>query len=99
MDDDMPRKSGLELTGDGPERLGRAIMVRRAVLRLDRKDLAAKAGLSYPYVHQIETGTRTPSVSALRRMATVLDMTDSDLLTLADDMPALEDAKRITGRS
>lgn len=96
---DMPRKSGLALTGDEPERLGRALMVRRAVLRLDRKDLAEKAGLSYPYVHQIENGTRTPSVAALRRMAAVLDVSDADLLTLAGDMPSLEDAKRVTGRS
>lgn len=95
----MPRKSGLALTGDGPERLGRALMVRRAVLRLDRKDLAAKSGLSYPYVHQIENGMRTPSVSALKRMAAVLDTTDVELLTLAADMPSLEDAKQATGRS
>ena len=95
----MPRKSGLSLTGDGPERLGRALMVRRAVLRLDRKDLASKSGLSYPYVHQIENGMRTPSVSALKRMAAVLDVSDADLLALADDMPSLEDAKRVTGRA
>lgn len=95
----MPRKSGLSLTGDGPERLGRALMVRRAVLRLDRKDLASKAGLSYPYVHQIENGMRTPSVSVLKRIAAVLDITDADLLALAKDMPSLEDAKRATGRA
>lgn len=74
-------------------------MVRRAVLRLDRKDLASKSGLSYPYVHQIENGMRTPSVSALKRMAAVLDVSDADLLALADDMPSLEDAKRVTGRA
>ena len=95
----MPRKSGLALTGDGPERLGRALMVRRAVLRLDRKELAAMSGLSYPYVHQIENGMRTPSVSALKRMAAVLDVSDTDLLALADDMPSLDDAKRATGRA
>lgn len=95
----MPRKSALGLTGDQTERLGRAIAVRRAVLRLDRKDLAAQSGLSYPYVHQIEKGTRTPSVPVLKRIAAVLDITDSDLLALAADMPSLDDVKRVTGRA
>ena len=38
-------------------RVGRAIAVLRAELGLSRSDLSERAGLSYPYASEIETGS------------------------------------------
>ena len=61
---------------DGPDaqNLGRAIRVRRETLDLKRRDLALRAGLSYPYVSEIENGNKEPSArrhsAALTQAAT-----------------------------
>lgn len=60
--------------------LGRAIAVRRAELGLKRKDLAARSSLSYPYVSELENGTKEPSARALRQLAEALELSATQLL-------------------
>jgi len=56
------------------DRLGRAIAIRRAELRMGRRELAHHADLSYPYVSEIENGVKMPSHRALERIAGALGM-------------------------
>ena len=58
---------------------GRAIVIRRAVLGLTRKQLAARAQLSYPYVSEIEVGSKEPSMKAFRHIADALEMSVVEL--------------------
>lgn len=68
----------------GPSGLGRAIAVRRAELGLKRKELADRAKLSYPYVSELENGTKEPSARALRQLAEALDLSPTELLALSE---------------
>ncbi|WP_146766441.1 helix-turn-helix domain-containing protein [Micromonospora saelicesensis] len=70
-----------------PGGLGRAIQVRRAELGLKRKELAERALLSYPYLSELETGTKTPSAKALRQLADALELSQAELLERADARP------------
>ena len=63
--------------------LGKAIQMRRAEMGMKRKDLAAGAGLSYPYVSEIENGQKEPSSKALRMIAHALELAPASLLDLA----------------
>jgi transcriptional regulator with XRE-family HTH domain len=62
--------------------LGRLVQQRRHELSLSRRDLAAASGVSYPYVSQIETGDRDPSLKTLRRLAEILELPMESLATL-----------------
>ena len=66
------------------EALGRAIKVARTELGLSRKELAAKARISYPYVADIESGRGRPSSSALLAIARALGMSPSTLMASAE---------------
>jgi transcriptional regulator with XRE-family HTH domain len=72
-----------------PERLGRAIMVRRAELRLERPALSRAANVSYPYLAEIETGHKAPALPCLERIANVLGLTVPKLLARAELLPDL----------
>lgn len=79
-----------------PASLGTAIAVRRAELGLKRKELAVRAKLSYPYVSELEKGTKEPSARALQQLADALEMSRTELMALSDkyagdvsDSPAL----------
>jgi transcriptional regulator with XRE-family HTH domain len=81
----------------GDSDLGRAIQVRRAELGLKRKDLARLASLSYPYLSELENGSKAPSAKALGQLADALQLSPADLLTLAEAMasaaPAVRDVR------
>lgn len=64
--------------------LGKAIRVRRTELDLKRRDLADRAGLSYPYISEIENGVKHPSDHALAVIAAALEMAVSDLARLRE---------------
>jgi transcriptional regulator with XRE-family HTH domain len=66
------------------EALGRAIKVARTELGLSRKELAAKAQISYPYVADIESGRGRLSSSALLAVARALEMSPSELMARAE---------------
>lgn len=62
--------------------LGRLVQQRRHELSLSRRDLADRSDVSYPYVSQIETGERDPSLKTLRRLAEVLEIPVEQLASL-----------------
>lgn len=47
---------------------------RRTELGLSRRELAERAELSYPYLSQIETGNREPSLRTLQKLASALEL-------------------------
>jgi transcriptional regulator with XRE-family HTH domain len=55
--------------------LGSAIRERRLTKLLTLVDLAAKAGLSQPFLSQVENGRARPSLISLHRIADALDTT------------------------
>jgi transcriptional regulator with XRE-family HTH domain len=77
--------------------LGRAIQVRRAELGLKRKDLARLASLSYPYLSELENGSKAPSAKALGQLADALQLSPAHLLALAETVgpsaPAAQDIR------
>lgn len=74
-------------------RFGRAVAAVRAELGLKRKELAERAGLSYPYIAEIENGSKSPSQRALGGLAEALNMTPSELMERAEQIPASADAR------
>jgi transcriptional regulator with XRE-family HTH domain len=66
------------------EALGRAIKVTRTEQGLERKELARLAGLSYPYVSEIEKGKKRASTEALRPIAQALGLRQSELIERAE---------------
>ena len=66
------------------EAFGRALKVLRAERGLERKDLAEMAGLSYPYVSEIETGKKRPSSRAVLALAEALGVPAHHLWEMAD---------------
>lgn len=62
------------LDGENP------IRVWREHRGLTARDLALKAGLSAPYVSEIETGKKDGSVSAVKKIAHALDVEIGDLV-------------------
>jgi transcriptional regulator with XRE-family HTH domain len=62
--------------------LGRRLRARRAVLGRTIASVALEAGLSVPYVANLENGRGNPTLSALHRLATALGVPLRDLLDL-----------------
>jgi transcriptional regulator with XRE-family HTH domain len=54
--------------------LGRLVQHRRHELGLSRRELADRSDLSYPYVSQIETGDRDPSLRTMHKLAETLEL-------------------------
>lgn len=55
---------------------------RRTALGLSRKEVAERAQISYPYLSQIETSRREPSIETLRDLADVLQVPVEQLAVL-----------------
>lgn len=49
--------------------LARVITVRRALLNMSRQDLVQATGLSYPYVAELEKGSKAPGLATLGKLA------------------------------
>ena len=64
----------------GPGDLGRRIAVRRRHLGWSRAELAARAGLSVPYLTYLETRPATPTIACLTQLADALETTVGALL-------------------
>jgi transcriptional regulator with XRE-family HTH domain len=54
--------------------LGKRIRRARLLMDLEQKDLAKKAGLTIPYLSQIENGHVDPRFSVVLRLADILDV-------------------------
>ena len=74
--------------------LGRAVACTRLERGMKRKDLAAAAGISYPFLAEVENGKKWPSFQTLDVLAAALRTTSLDLLARAkqigDDFPVLQ---------
>lgn len=60
--------------------LGSRIRARRTALGLTLAEVAERAGLSLPYVSNLERGRGNPTLDALRSVAAALQQSVSDLL-------------------
>lgn len=69
---------------DGSTGLGKAVQVLRTSHGYSRKELAERAGISYPYLSEIESGKKEPSGRALASLARALGMRQHQLMELAD---------------
>jgi len=65
--------------------LGARLRSRRTGLGLTLAEVAEKAGLSIPYVSNLERGRGNPTIDALRAIAAALDLMVSDLLGEASE--------------
>lgn len=63
--------------------LGRAIAALREERGWKRKDLVAEAGISYPFLAEVENGNKRPSMAKLEDIAAALDMTPGALMERA----------------
>ena len=58
---------------------GDYVIQRRTELRLTRQQLAERVGKSYPYVSQLETDKRVPSIKTLHELARALEVPLNEL--------------------
>lgn len=65
--------------------LGRTVVAARSLAGLSRKGLAVKAGISYPYLAEIENGVKNPSSKIIGRVAWALGTTPSALFEAAEN--------------
>lgn len=78
--------------GTGQERaaltsaLGKAIAIRRLELGLKRNDLRDRSGLSYPYIAELENGSKAASSKALGALAEALELSVSELMARAEEL-------------
>lgn len=63
--------------------LGEFIAAQRRSARLSLRQLAARAGVSNPYLSQIERGLRKPSAEVLQQLATALRISAEQLYVRA----------------
>jgi len=60
---------------------GKALKLARALANLNQKDLAARAGIDASHISLIEKGTRRPSLAALEKLSSALEI-PTDLFVL-----------------
>ena len=85
MVSDGASSSPAELEDEALRRaLGKAIGIRRLELGLKRNDLRDRSGLSYPYIAELENGTKRGSTRALVALAGALELSLSELLERAE---------------
>lgn len=63
--------------------LGKAIELIRTELGMSRKDLAGLAGISYPFLSEIEKGVKQPSSRKLGQLAEALGLETEELVELS----------------
>lgn len=66
--------------------LGRAIKVERTARGMDRRALAERSRISYPYLSEIENGSKRPSSQAVFAIADALGIGPSELMGLAEQL-------------
>jgi len=78
-------------TEDVGLRLGSAIRARRHQLGMTLVEVAARAGLSHPFLSQLERGLARPSMRSLTEIASTLGTTAQALMA-ASELPAIQAA-------
>lgn len=67
---------------------GYAVVLRRTMLGLKRRQLAELSDLSYPYISEIEKGSKEPSAKSLRGLATALGFNSvSEMMAWVEEQP------------
>lgn len=74
--------------------LGEHIRAKRKALSISLRELSRRAGITAPYLSDVELGRRFPSVPMLRKIATILEVPE-DELTGYDYREALSEFKRL----
>jgi transcriptional regulator with XRE-family HTH domain len=69
---------------EATEFFGRAVHASRAERGMSRYDLRDKAGVSYPYIAELEAGNKNPSMRIVEKLAGAMDMKASELLARAE---------------
>jgi transcriptional regulator with XRE-family HTH domain len=64
--------------------IGRAIRLIRTERGVNRKELAERSGLSYPYLSEIEAGKKNPSSNAISAIADALGVPAHRLVQVAE---------------
>jgi transcriptional regulator with XRE-family HTH domain len=82
-------------TEDVGLRLGSAIRARRHLLGLTLVEVAAQAGLSHPFLSQLERGLARPSMRSLTAIAQVLGTTAQALMA-ASELPVVPAAEPVS---
>ena len=77
--------------------LGRAIAAMRAERGLSRRTLAELAGISYPYMSEVENGTKRMTVDRLMDIAIALNVGPSRILDYAQEIAAQQTRLEATG--
>lgn len=85
-------RDGSEASPEYYEALGRAIQTTRTGRGMSRRELADRAGISYPYLSEIENGKKRASSAALIEIAAVLGMRPHHLLEMAENIGPPADA-------
>ncbi len=76
-------------------RLGEAIRAQRHLLGLTLVDVATRAGLSHPFLSQLERGLARPSMRSLTAIASTLG-TSAQALMAAAELPAVPAAEPVS---
>lgn len=79
-----------------PPSLGALIRQQRELASLPMRQLATMAGISGPYLSQIENGLRSPSDQVIRNLAATLGIDPEELLGESRTADELEAARRRT---
>ena len=80
----MPARRRTPYDPERAQRVGRAIQVLRTELGLSRAELAERAGVSYSYLSEIETGKKEVSSRTLYVLADALGVPTSTLMATAE---------------
>ena len=80
--------------GKAVEDLGVYLREQRREARLSLRQLAAQAGVSNPYLSQIERGLRKPSADVLKELAKALRISAETLYVRAGILDPQEDGQR-----
>lgn len=70
----------------GEDDVGRAIRVLRNEIGINRKELAERSGVSYPYLSEVEAGKKSPSSKTVRAIADALGVRVHRLLEIAEGL-------------
>ena len=77
--------------------LGEFIREQRRVGQLSLRKLSERAGVSNPYLSQIERGLRKPSAEILRQIARALEISSEELYVRAGILDEREDVPDLVG--
>jgi nitroimidazol reductase NimA-like FMN-containing flavoprotein (pyridoxamine 5'-phosphate oxidase superfamily) len=85
--DDRPQDSAALPPAGEPGDLGKRVSRRRQELKLGRRELAGLAGVSVPYLQDLEAHHARPTQAVLRRLAAALQTTPEALLGAGPGRP------------